>query len=115
MEFLRRIRFIWACLCLVVAALTAVAAFGVQPHLRATQVLWTLSALVAAFSLYGGGSAWRKLSVLWLVGGGLFAAGATVNTSTLLLTQSLVFVAGAWCVVAVLMWALAGLQHKQNT
>ena len=108
METLRRLRFVWALLCLAAAALCAIALFGgtVRPGINTTYLFaWLVAALCGAAAFYQQGLL-TKLSVLWLggVGGIVLGAFLTQTDPERAVLRTLVFVGGAWAVAAVVAW-----------
>ena len=108
METLRRLRFVWALLCLAAAALCAVALFGAfsRPGIDPSYMFaWLVAALCGAFALYQQ-TLMRKLSMLWLggVGGIVLGAFLTQTDPERAVLRTLVFVGGAWVVAAVVVW-----------
>lgn len=110
METLRRLRFVWALLCLAAAALCAIALFGAlsRPGIDPSYIFaWLVAALCGAFAFYQQ-TIMRKLSMLWLggVGGGVLGVLLTQVDPGRAVLRTLVFVGGAWAVASVIAWII---------
>lgn len=108
METLRRLRFVWALICLAAAALCALALFGglARPGIDPSYLFaWLIAALCGAAAFYQQGT-FVKLSVLWLggLGGVVLGTLLTQLPVELAVLRTLVFVGGAWAAAAVVTW-----------
>ena len=97
MEIARRLRFLWACLCLI--NIVASAAFNMWP-----------SAIAAAFGAYAFyAPTWpRRLSILWLGFVGINAIGLTLRTDPTGVAPMAAIIGGVWLVAAISRWLFTG-------
>ena len=105
MNFLRRLRFAWAVLCLIAATLCAISlAAGSVPAVP----WWLAASLAGAFSLYVSGSWFKRASCMWLgmVGCGAVGAGAMIGPQAM--TQGAAITVGIWLTATVLLWLARG-------
>ena len=112
METLRRLRFIWALLCLLTAAVCAFVAFTSAVP---ASMPWAIAAMLAAFAFYTG-SVVGTLSALWLSGAAIyFGAMVGVVPSDIAAIRTLAFFGGGWAVTAVAAWIIRpALQRLTN-
>lgn len=108
METLRRLRFVWALICLTAAALCVLALFGGLARSSGAPTYlfaWLVAALCGAAAFYQQGT-FTKLSVLWLggVGGVMLGAFLTQTDPERAVLRTLVFVGGSWAAAAVVAW-----------
>lgn len=108
METLRRLRFVWALICLAAAALCALALFGgfTRPGINPSYLFaWLVAALCGAAAFYQQGTL-TKLSVLWLggVGGVVLGVFLTQTDPERAVLLTLASVGGSWAVAAVVAW-----------
>lgn len=106
MEFLRRLRFLWSLAFLLVAG-TLVYVMTVQPTIQT--LCFFITALVLALGPYLHAGWLHKLSFMWLVGGGAFAAGSALPSGAPLIFKAVGFVAILWFFTIALLWLFSGL------
>lgn len=103
MEFLRRLRLIWACFC--------VANLGVALYLGAP--LSALAAVIGMLCFYIKASVATRLTVFWFGYVGIIAYAVIAPRDPQGALAMIGVITAAWAVVAALSWLLAGLRPTQ--
>lgn len=103
MEFLRRLRLIWACFC--------VANLGVALYLGAP--LMALAAVIGMLCFYAKTSTPARLTVFWFGYVGITAYAVIAPRDPQGALAMVGVITAAWIVVAALAWLLAGLRPTQ--
>jgi hypothetical protein len=109
MEFLRRLRFIWAVLCLFVAAACALGFVG---GAAPSTLFLGLAALFLGLTPYVHGGALRVLSIMWLGAGASIALAGGWLGGAPLIAQALAVVLGLYSCAFLGVWLIASLGRK---